>query len=71
MYIKIKSFVATINPNTKGSQIQMQLVDGQVVKLAGISPDVYCAVIISLKDDTAQWDSQNNCIGIGPELAKD
>lgn len=71
MYVKIKSFSATINPNTQGARIQLVLINNQVVDLSGFGPDVYSAMVLSLKDNTAQWDSQNNCIGIGPELAKD
>lgn len=70
MYVKIKSFEATINPSTKGAQIRLHLVNDQVVNLTGIGADVYSALLLSLKDDTAQWDVQNNCIGVGPELAK-
>ena len=71
MYKKIKAYRSVFNVILKRGTVYLKLENNEEEQLKDLDADSYSAILLTLKHDSVQWDSKDNCIGLGVEIPID
>lgn len=68
MYSKIVYYQSVFSLKTNKGSIYLKTANSfSTIKLENLEPFIYSAILSTLKHDSAQWNNQEECVGIAME----